>query len=162
MSSQVPMLTPNDLALIKQFESRHERTYNPTIPGGPPDDGSDTAAILAILWALEPMISNGGWPAVFYNHVGWSVPLASRVYRILNMPECAARCELALQLVCAVELAHPGRDYSSDDWLSDTLMQAISEADWDRLDNDWFTLTQATYANIVRWLRTRAAAHPTL
>jgi hypothetical protein len=54
------MPSADDLVLLKQFESRHERTYNPTIPGGPPDDGSDTAAILAILWTLEPMISNGG------------------------------------------------------------------------------------------------------
>lgn len=152
------MLSANDLALLKQFESRHERVYDPTIPGGPPDDGSETAAILAILWALEPMISNGGWPAVFYNCVGWSVPLAIRGYRILNMPECAARCDLAVQLVHAVELAHPGRDYTADDWLSGTLMQAISEADWDRLDNDWFTLTQVTNANIVRWLRSSSSA----
>lgn len=156
------MLTPNDLALVKQFKLRHARTYDPGVPGGPPDDGSETAAILAILWTLEPMIFNGGWPAVFYNHVGWSVPLAARGYRILKMPECAARCDLAIQLVRAVELAHPGRDYTSDDWLSDTLMQAIDDPDWDRLDDDWFSLTQATDANIVRWLRSCAEARHAL
>jgi hypothetical protein len=74
------------------------------------------------------------------------------------MPECAARCDLARQLVRAVELAHPGRDFTADDWLSDTLMQAIDDSDWDRLDSDWFTLTQSTYANIVRWLRSPSSA----
>jgi hypothetical protein len=49
-----------------------------------------------------------------------------------------------------VEASHPGHDYTSEEWLSSTLMEAISETEWDRLDDGWFELTDGPEGTIER------------
>ncbi|GJQ30082.1 MAG: hypothetical protein HBSAPP03_19660 [Phycisphaerae bacterium] len=142
-------------AIVKQFEDRYARTLGRADRGGPPwNDGSDAAALLAIWWHLEPMISHGGWPSIYYNRVGWAVPLAARGYRLLGMHECAERCGLALRLVGEAEARHPGADCGSDEWLSCTLMDEINDEQWDMLDTGWFELTRHTPNALAAFLRT--------
>lgn len=133
------------IAIIKRLEARHQKTLGTASHGGPEWEASSNAgALLAIWWHLEPMISNGGWPAVYFNRCGWAVPLAARGYALLGMHECAARCELAMRLVKDAEERHPGEDHESETWLDSTLMHAINDADWDRLDDGWFELVEGT------------------
>lgn len=140
--------------VFRRFEQRHERTLGRAPGGGPPwEDGSDAAALLAIAWHLEPMIGNGGWPAVFYNRTAWAVPLAARGYRLLGMAECAERCESALRMVRAAEDRFPDHDHAGFEWLSVDLMDAVGDSEWDRLDQGWSELTAGTRAAIERYLR---------
>lgn len=148
-----------DTAVIERFLKLHAGPYDRARHGGPPwDDGSDAAALLAIWLCLEPMISNGGWPAVYYNRIGWSVPLAARGYRLIGMPRCAQRCEQAMAMVRNAEAAHPGEDYASYAWLSDGLMQAVGTSAWDLLDEKWFELTTETYERVARFVQDRGLA----
>ncbi len=141
----------NSDEILKHFARSHGRELDRELHGGPLwHTGSDVAALFAIRWHLEPLISNGAWPSVYYNNVGWVVPIAARGYRLLGMSECADRCDLAIELVRAAEASHPGHDYSSQEWLSSTLMEAISETDWDKLDDGWFELTAGPEGTIER------------
>jgi hypothetical protein len=151
----------DDFDFVMAFSAAHERTYGAVYDGGAPwDDGSDTAALLAIWRHLERQIENGGWPAVFYNFKGWTVPLAARGYWLLEMTDCAQRCELAMTLVRRVEAAHPGLDYTSRVWLSETLVAGIEAAEWDRLDDGWYEITSETPQRIARYLRNRGWTPP--
>lgn len=138
-----------DFQLVEEFCRARGAKYDrgDARVGGPPwDDGSDIAALMAMRVHVEPLIFNGGWPSVFYSRAGWAVPLAARAYRLLDMPECAVRCEHALRLVREAERANPEADFGSDEWLSSGLMQAISDEEWDGLDEGWFELTDRTIA----------------
>lgn len=144
---------PTAESIIKQFEALHGRTLGRDNTGGPLwQDGSEAAALLAIRWHVEPLIFNGGWPAVYCSGAGWAVPLAARGYRLLGMPECAERCVRAMNLVAKAEAAHPGDDHRSDTWLASTLMEEIGQEDWDRLDEGWFELTRGTFEALAQYI----------
>lgn len=145
-----------DYNFVERFLEARGKRYDPCIDGlAPPwDDGSDVAALLAIR-QIEGMIGNGAWPAVYYNRIGWLVPLAANGYRMIGMEVCAERCDLAMQLVRRAEEAHPEMDHQSDAWRSDGLMEAVGEDGWDRLDIDWYKLTARTYEFAAAYIRGR-------
>ncbi|GMV27820.1 MAG: hypothetical protein AMXMBFR58_38510 [Phycisphaerae bacterium] len=143
--------------LIKQFEKRHKSLEQASGDSLLWQDGSDAAALLALRWHIEPLVFNGGWPSVYYNGSGWAVPLAARGYRLLGMPAAAERCELAARLVAKAEAEHPDQDRSSDEWLNTTLMDAVGDEAWDRLDDGWFEIAPSTTDALVAYLQ----AHPT-
>ena len=138
-------MTDNVGDVVREFRNTRCRAYPVEHSLVPPwDDGSVAAAISAVL-DLEAMIGNGGWPAVYYNQVGWLVPIAANGYRLLGMDACAARCERAADLVLKAEAMDPGADHVSETWFSSTLMERVGEASWDALDDGWLELTVETW-----------------
>lgn len=143
---EVPSIPPKSpLDIVMQFRETRDGPYEQETDFGPPwNDGSDTAAICAV-FQIEGMISNGAWPSVYYNRIGWLVPIAARGYRLIGLNAAAERCELAMKMVADAEAAHPDANYTSDEWLASTLMEHIDEPGWDALDDGWFELTEHTY-----------------
>ena len=149
-------MDPTDV--IRRFENRH-KALDQALGGSPAwHDGSAAAALLAIWWCVEPLVFNGGWPAVYYSRAGWAVELAARGYRLLGMNHAAERCDLAATMVAKVEAAHPGHDFQSDTWLHSTLMEAIDEADWDQLDDGWFELVGTTREAMAKYIEKNMAS----
>jgi hypothetical protein len=148
--------------IIERFEDMHKHTFVRVFFDDCPlwHDGSDAAALFAVLWHVEPLVFNGGWPSVYYNRHGWTVPIAARGYRLLGFHEAAERCELAARLVAQAEADHPGRDYKAEAWLSDTLMQTIRDEDWDRLDNGWFEITKGVFDAMEKYIEAHLLDKP--
>jgi len=131
-----------------RFERVFEQAREPIFFGH-----TDVSPIIAVWRHIEPMIFNGGWPSVFYNRLAWSIPKAALGYSLVGMQECADRCNRALDLSRRAESRFPGMNFASDEWLSDHLMQSISEDEWDSLDDGWYDLTRDTESHIAKYLR---------
>lgn len=153
IASGVPSAPPKDaFDIVTHFRETRGTPYERVHDFGPPwDDGSATAAICAVC-QIEEMISNGAWPSVYYNRIGWMVPLAARGCRLIGLNAAAERCERAMKMVADAEAAHPDADYASDEWLTSTLMQHIDEHGWDALDDGWFELTKDTYDHAAAYI----------
>jgi len=149
------MEAESSIKVVERFRKTYGRRYEAVLDGGPPwDDCSDAAALLAV-FQLEAMIANGGWPAVFYNRLSWAVPLSVQGYRLLGMIECAERCNAAMRAVTRAEAQATGEDFDSDAWLSNRLMQLISDEAWEALDRDWYELTSETYDRAAAYITQR-------
>lgn len=144
--------------IIRRFENHHKALDRELGGGLAWHDGSDAAALLAVLWCVEPLVFNGGWPAVYYNRTGWAVPLAARGYRLLGMIHAAERCDLAATMVAKAQAAHPGHDFQSDTWLRSTLMEAIGDAQWDQVDDGWFELVGTTCEVMAKYIEQNMAS----
>jgi hypothetical protein len=86
---------------------------------------------------IEPMIANGGWPSVYYNRIGWAVPIAVRGYTIVGAIQHGALASAAMSAVLGAEESHPSTPQDTDEWFSTVLMGAVGDEVWDRLDDGW-------------------------
>lgn len=114
-------------------------------------DGSFYAALYAA-WFVEAQVSNGAWPAVYYNDCAWAIPLARDCFRTVGAEELALACESIMSLAEQCSIDHGSGGSPSREWLANSLCEVTNEGYWDVIESLWHQ-----HADSMDWIALAAA-----
>ena len=115
-------------------------------------DGSLYSAVSAT-WHVDALVSNGGWPSVYYDGASRLVPIARDFLNDLGAVGLASACDAAIALGKQTYARLLDSDEPTHQWLEQSLCEHTTDAEWDVPDDTW-----TKYAQTEDWWRLAADA----